>query len=145
MGLREQLQKDKLQAMKSKEGTKVSAITAVMTKVIIAEKSGNYELPLNDEIIQTLIQKEIKELQESMSFYAATDTQYLTMSEQVEVLKTYLPQPYTDLEVESMVTGYLAATEETNKGKVIGAIAKMVGNRFDKSKIKGIVEKVLNQ
>jgi uncharacterized protein YqeY len=80
-----------------------------------------------------------------MSYYAATDTQYLTMSEQIEVLKTYLPQSYTDLEVESMVVGYLAATEETNKGKVIGAIAKMVGTRFDKSKIKGIVEKVLNQ
>jgi uncharacterized protein YqeY len=143
--LKEQLQKDKLNAMKSKESAKVSAITAVMTKVIVAEKSGNYELPLADETIQTLIQKEIKELQESMSYYAATDTQYLTMSEQVEVLKTYLPQSYTDLEVESMVVGYLAATEETNKGKVIGAIAKMVGNRFDKSKIKGIVEKVLNQ
>ena len=143
--LKEQLQKDKLYAMKNKESAKVSAITAVMTKIIVAEKSGNYELPLSDEIIQTLIQKEIKELQESMSFYAATDTQYLTMSEQVEVLKTYLPQPYTELEVESMVVGYLAATAETNKGKVIGAIAKMVGNRFDKSKIKGIVEKVLNQ
>lgn len=143
--LKEQLQKDKLNAMKNKESAKVSAITAVMTKVIVAEKSGNYELPLSDEIIQNAIQKEIKELQESMGFYAATDTQYLTMSKQVEVLKTYLPQPYTDLEVESMVAGYLAVTEETNKGKVIGAIVKMVGNRFDKSKIKGIVEKVLNQ
>lgn len=143
--LKEQLQKDKLAAMKNKESAKVSAITAVMTKIIVVEKSGNYELPLADETIQTLIQKEIKELQESMSYYAATDTQYLTMSKQVEVLKTYLPQSYTDLEVESMVVGYLAATEETNKGKVIGAIAKMVGNRFDKSKIKGIVEKVLNQ
>ena len=143
--LKEQLQKDKLNAMKNKESAKVSAITAVMTKVIVAEKSGNYELPLTDEIIQTLIQKEIKELQESMSYYAAGSTQYLTMQEQIEELTEYLPQPYTDFEVESMVVGYLAATEETNKGKVIGAIAKMVGNRFDKSKIKGIVEKVLNQ
>ena len=143
--LKEQLQKDKLAAMKNKESAKVSAITAVMTKVIVAEKSGNYELPLADETIQTLIQKEIKELQESMSYYAAGSTQYLTIQEQIEELTEYLPQLYTDLEVESMVTGYLAATEETNKGKVIGAIAKMVGNRFDKSKIKGIVEKVLNQ
>ena len=141
--LKEQLQKDKLAAMKNKESAKVSAITAVMTKVIVAEKSGNYELPLADEIIQTLVQKEIKELQESMSYYAATDTQYLTMSEQVEVLKTYLPQPYTELEVESMIVGYIAATEETNAGKITGAIAKMVGTRFDKKLIKGIVERVL--
>ena len=143
--LKEQLQKDKLIAMKNKDSAKASAITAVMTKVIVAEKSGNYELPLADETIQTLIQKEIKELQESMSYYAAGSSQYLTMQEQIEELTAYLPQPYTELEVESMITGYLVATEETNKGKVIGAIAKMVGNRFDKSKIKGIVEKVLNQ
>jgi uncharacterized protein YqeY len=143
--LKEQLQKDKLNAMKNKESAKVSAITAVMTKVIVAEKSGNYELPLTDETIQTLIQKEIKELQESMSYYAATDIQYLTMSEQVEVLKTYLPQPYTELEVESMIVGYITATEETNAGKITGAIAKMVGTRFDKKLIKGIVERVLKE
>ena len=31
---------------------------------------------------------------------------------------------------------------ETNKGKITGAIAKMVGNRFDKKLIKGIVEQI---
>jgi uncharacterized protein YqeY len=143
MGLRETLQKDKLAAMKAKEGAKVSALTAVMTKVIVAEKSGNYELPLSDEIIQTLIQKEISEIQDSMSFYKMFDTHYQIMNKQIEILKTYLPQPYTELEVESMIVGYITATEETNAGKITGAIAKMVGTRFDKKLIKGIVERVL--
>jgi uncharacterized protein YqeY len=62
---------------------------------------------------------------------------------QIEELEQYLPQMLTELEVESMITGYVAATEEANKGKITGAIAKMVGNRFDKSKIKGIVDRVV--
>lgn len=141
--LREDLQKNKLQAMKAKEGYKVSAISAVMTKVIVAEKSGSYTLPLSDEIIQTLIQKEIKENEDSRSFYKETDTQYQSLTEQIEYLKTYLPQPFKTYEVESMIYGYIAATDETNAGKITGAIAKMVGTRFDKKLIKGLVEKVL--
>lgn len=141
--LKEDLQKNKLQAMKAKEGYKVSAISAVMTKVIVAEKSGSYTLPLSDEIIQTLIQKEIKENEDSRSFYKETDTQYQNLTEQIEYLKTYLPQPFKEYEVESMIYGYIAATDETNAGKITGAIAKMVGTRFDKKLIKGLVEKVL--
>jgi uncharacterized protein YqeY len=143
MGLRETLQKNKLVAMKEKNGIAVSAITAVMTKIIVAEKSGSYELPLSDEFIQGLIQKEIKECEDSRSFYKETDTQYENLTNQIEYLKTYLPQPYTELEVESMIVGYITATEETNAGKITGAIAKMVGTRFDKKLITGIVERVL--
>jgi uncharacterized protein YqeY len=143
MGLRETLQKNKLMAMKEKNGIAVSAITAAMTKVIVAEKSGSCELPLSDDFIQGLIQKEIKECEDSRSFYKETDTQYENLTNQIEYLKTYLPQPYTELEVESMIVGYIAATEETNAGKITGAIAKMVGTRFDKKLIKGIVERVL--
>lgn len=141
--LREDLQKNKLQAMKAKEGYKVSAISAVMTKVIVAEKSGSYTLPLSDEIIQTLIQKEIKENEDSKSFYKETDIQYQNLTEQIEYLKTYLPKPFEAYEVESMIYGYIAATDEKNVGKITGAIAKMVGTRFDKKLIKGLVEKVL--
>ena len=49
----------------------------------------------------------------------------------------------TELEVESMILGYIAATEETNVGKITGAMAKAVGSRFDKKLIKGIVERVV--
>jgi uncharacterized protein YqeY len=56
-----------------------------------------------------------------------------------------LPQALTELEVESMILGYIAATEETNVGKITGAMAKAVGNRFDKKLIKGIVEKVMKE
>ena len=57
------------QAMKSRDPLLKSAYGNVIAKAMVAEKSGNYELPLADSVIETLIAKEIKELEETRSFY----------------------------------------------------------------------------
>jgi uncharacterized protein YqeY len=131
------------EAMKARNPLLKSAYGNVIAKSLVAEKSGNYSLPLEDDVIETLIAKEIKELEETRSFYHPNDDKYEDISVQIAELNQYLPKALTELEVESMILGYVAATEETNKGKITGAIAKMVGNRFDKKLIKGIVDKVL--
>ena len=131
------------QAMKSRDPLLKSAYGNVIAKAMVAEKSGNYELPLADSVIETLIAKEIKELEETRSFYKPIDDKYEEISVQIGELNQYLPKALTELEVESMILGYVATSGETNKGKITGAIAKMVGNRFDKKLIKGIVDKVV--
>lgn len=133
------------QAMKLRDPLLKSAYGNILAKMGIAEKSGNYELPLADSIVESLIAKEIKELEETRSFYKPTDDKYEEISVQIGELNQYLPQALTELEVESMILGYIAATEETNIGKITGAMAKTVGNRFDKKLIKGIVEKVMKE
>jgi uncharacterized protein YqeY len=133
------------QAMKSRDPLLKSAYGNVIAKIMVAEKSGNYQLPLEDSVIESLIVKEIKELEETRSFYNPLDDKYEEISVQIGELNQYLPQALTELEVESMIAGYLAATGETNAGKVTGAMAKAVGNRFDKKLIKGIVEKVMKE
>jgi uncharacterized protein YqeY len=133
------------QAMKSRDPLLKSAYGNVIAKIMVAEKSGNYQLPLEDSVIESLIVKEIKELEETRSFYKPIDDKYEEISVQIGELNQYLPQALTELEVESMILGYIAATEETNVGKITGAMAKAVGNRFDKKLIKGIVEKIMKE
>lgn len=133
------------EAMKSRDPLLKSAYGNVIAKIMVAEKSGNYQLPLEDSVIESLIAKEIKELEETRSFYKPIDDKYEEISVQIGELNQYLPQALTELEVESMIFGYIAATEETNVGKITGAMAKAVGNRFDKKLIKGIVEKVMKE
>ena len=133
------------QAMKSRDPLLKSAYGNVIAKIMVAEKSGNYQLPLEDSVIESLIVKEIKELEETRSFYSPLDDKYEEISVQIGELNQYLPQALTELEVESMILGYIAATGETNAGKVTGAMAKAVGNRFDKKLIKGLVEKVMKE
>ena len=145
MMLYEVIKNKHTEAMKSRNTLLKSAYGNVLAKIMVAEKSGNYKLPLEDSVIETLIVKEIKELEETRSFYNPIDDKYEDISIQIAELNQYLPKALTELEVESMIEGYVAATEETNIGKITGAIAKMVGSRFDKKLIKGIVEKVMKE
>ena len=130
------------QAMKMRDPLLKSAYGNVLAKIMVAEKSGNYPLPLADSIIEGLIIKEIKELGETRSFYKPTDNKYEEISIQINELNQYLPQPLNEFEVKNMILEYMKTSGETNKGKITGAIAKMVGNRFDKKLIKGIVEQI---
>lgn len=131
------------EAMKMRDSLLKSAYGNVLAKIMVAEKSGNYQLPLADSIVEGLIVKEVKELEETRSFYNPADDKYEDISVQIAELNQYLPKALTELEVEGMILDYVAASGETNKGKITGAIAKMVGNRFDKKLIKGIVERVV--
>ena len=132
-------------AMKARDEVLKPAYGNVLAKIVVAEKSGKYSLPLEDTIIEGLIQKEVKELTETKAGFlaAARADEAVKLQMQINELEQYLPKMLTELEVESMIAGYVAASGETNKGKITGAIAKMVGNRFDKSKIKSIVDRVV--
>ena len=143
--LQEVIKKKHIEAMKAHNMLLKSAYGNVIAKITIAEKSGKYALPLADEVIEGLIQKEVKELNETaqgfISVQRLADAGNLQI--QIEELEQYLPKMFTELEVESMIAGYVATSGETNKGKITGAIAKMVGNRFDKKLIKSIVDRVV--
>lgn len=143
MMLYEVIKNKHMEAMKSRDPLLKSAYGNVLAKIMVAEKSGNYSLPLEDSVVESLIVKEIKELEETRSFYKPSDDKYENISIQIAELNQYLPKALTELEVESMILGYVATSGETNKGKITGAIAKMVGNRFDKKLIKGIVDRVV--
>lgn len=132
-------------AMKARDTVLKSAYGNVLAKIAVTEKSGKYALPLEDTIIEGLIQKEVKELAETKAGFlaAARVDEAIKLQMQIDELEQYLPKMLTELEVESMIAGYVAASGETNKGKITGAIAKMVGNRFDKKLIKSIVDRVV--
>lgn len=143
--LYEVIKQKHIEAMKHKDALLKSAYGNVIAKILVAEKSGNYALPLEDSVIESLIVKEIKELEETRSFYQPSDDKYEDISVQIGELNQYLPKALTELEVESMILGYVATSGETNVGKITGVMAKAVGNRFDKKLIKGIVEKVMKE
>ena len=125
-----------------KAGNKVlrTAYEQVKTKVLNEEKSGKYSLPISDEVVQNCIQKVIGELKEAQTYYKPETEEYTNFNIQLEELKQYMPEPLTEAEVIEMIKQ--AKEVESNLGKVIGIVAKQVGNRFDKSKIAGMVKNV---
>jgi uncharacterized protein YqeY len=109
-------------------------------RILVAEKSGQFELPLTDEQITNLIVKECKEREELLSIYKPDDEQYVLAKYIVEELTQYLPKQISEEEVIEIIKR-LKETE-TNPGKLIGLTVKEVGNRFDKSKIAQLVKNI---
>lgn len=140
MSLKEIINQKFIEAFKARDRDRKQAYEMVKAKILIAEKSGLYELPLTDEQITNLIIKEIKEREDVLQFYKPEDEAYKTAIFIMEELGQYLPKQMTEEEVVAIIKRIKET--EPNIGKVIGLTVKEVGNRFDKSKIAALVKSV---
>ena len=127
-------------AFKAKDEVKRSIYEALKQRFMIAEKSGQYTLPLTDEQIVNLIIKEYKEREDLLTIYKPEDEAYTTAQTFLTELKEYLPKQMSEEEVIEIIKRIKQT--ETNMGKVIGLTVKEVGNTFDKSKIVALVKSV---
>ena len=128
------------EAFKARDVAKRSAYEFMKQRIMIAEKSGQVELPLTDDYITGLIVKEIKEREDVLQFYKPEDEQYQTVTAVIAELTQYLPKAMSEDEVITIIRRIKET--EPNLGKVIGLTVKEVGNRFDKSKIAALVKQV---
>ena len=140
MSLKETINQKFIEAFKARDKDRKQAYEMVKAKILIAEKSGLYELPLTDEQVTNLIIKEIKEREDVLQFYKPEDDAYKTAIFIMEELEQYLPKQMTEEEVVTIIKRIKET--EPNMGKVIGLTVKEVGNRFDKSKIAALVKSV---
>ena len=127
-------------AFKAKDEVKRSIYEALKQRIMIAEKSGQYTLPLTDEQIVNLIIKEYKEREDLLTIYKPEDEAYAVAKAFLTELKEYLPKQMSEKEVIEIIKRIKQT--ETNMGKVIGLTVKEVGNAFDKSKIAALVKSV---
>lgn len=128
------------EAFKNRDINKRTAYELIKQRILVAEKSGQFELPLSDEQITNLIIKEVKERQDVLTFYKPTDEIYITAKAVIDELEQYLPKQMSEEEVITIIKR-LKETE-SNVGKLIGLTVKEVGNQFDKSKIAALVRSI---
>ena len=140
MGLKEIIQEKWKEAFKAKDSEKRFAYEMLKQRIMVAEKSGQFELPLTDEHITNLIIKEYKEREDLLTVYKEGDSEYTMSLATMKELEQYLPKQMSEEEVIAIIKR-LKETEP-NMGKLIGLTVKEVGNRFDKSKIAPLVKSV---
>ena len=128
------------EAFKARDTIKRTAFEYLKQRIMTAEKSGQYALPLTDEIVQNLIVKEYKERQGILAFYKETDSEYQETISIMNVLEEFLPKQMSEDEIIEIIKRIKET--ETNIGKVIGLVVKEVGNCFDKAKIAGLVKQL---
>lgn len=144
--LKEQLQEDWKQALKSGNKFKANTISMVRSSVLLEEKNNGKELN-NDDIIAVLA-KEVKQRREALLEFEKGHRQDLVEEAQseVEILLSYLPQQLSVKEIKDFVNQAVEKVGANNikdMGKVMGIIVPKLKGRADGKLVSEAVKEVL--
>ena len=147
MALRERFTDDVKTAMKAGDRPRLSTLrliqAALKDKDIEARGVGKGPIP-EDEIL-ALLQKMLKQRQESIAIYDGNARPELAAGEraEAEVISGFLPQPLTDEETAAAVEAAIAGTGATSvkdMGKVIVRLRAEHAGRMDFGRASGLVK-----
>ena len=153
MSLREKIETDYKNALKSKDKNKISTyrlILAGIKDVDINNRSGSEKKETNDEDIKKLLKKMIKQRSESIEVYKKNNRKDLLEIEQGEVfvLSEYLPKQLSEEDTKKICSEIIAssgASSIRDMGKVMGELKKNHADSIDFSKAGAILKELLNK
>ncbi len=148
MSLRDTLQADLVAAMKAGDDVKKTTLRAVMTSIKTAETSGGAN-ELDNAAIEKLIATEVKQRTEAAEIYEEAGEAERAANEVAErtVLQSYLPEPLSAEELESLVTSVIEEGGYESKkdmGAAIKGVMAKAGGRADGKSVSAIVGRLLN-
>jgi uncharacterized protein YqeY len=138
-------------AMRAKEERKLSTLRMVNSTIKNADidARGQSKPPLSDGDILSLLQKMIKQRQESVELYDKGGRAELAAQEREEIaiITAYLPQQMSEEETKAAIAAEITATGAAgmkDMGKVIAALRAKYAGQMDFGKASGLVKAALN-
>jgi uncharacterized protein YqeY len=148
--LRDDINNAVKEAMKAKDERKLSTLRMVNSTIKNAdiEARGQGKPPLADGDLLGVLQKMIKQRQESVELYEKGNREELAAQERAEiaVISAYLPKQMSDDDVKAAVAAVIAETGASgikDMGKVIGALKAKYAGQMDFGKASGVVKATL--
>ena len=153
MPLREKIDTDYKNALKSKDKIQISTYRLILSGIKdldIVNRSGSNKKETNDEDIKKLLKKMIKQRSESIEVYKKNNRQDLLEVEEKEseILSGYLPKQLSDEETKKIceeTIGKLNASSIKDMGKVMGELKKNYSDNVDFSKAGTLLKDLLNK
>jgi uncharacterized protein YqeY len=137
-------------AMKAGDARRVSTLRLVNAafKNADIEARGQGKGPLGEEDMLGLLQKMIKQRNESVELYDKGGRAELAQQEREEIaiISSYLPQQMSEDEVKAAITAAIndtGAAGMKDMGKVIGALKAKFAGKMDFAKASGLVKAML--
>ncbi|MBX9820477.1 GatB/YqeY domain-containing protein [Afipia birgiae] len=137
-------------AMRAKDERKLSTLRMINSSLKNAdiEARGQSKPPLSDEDILGLLQKMIKQRQESVELYDKGGRPELAAQEREEiaVISAYLPKQMSEDEVKAAIAAVVSETGAASMkdmGKVIAALKAKYAGQMDFGKASGLVKAAL--
>lgn len=145
MGLKETLQQDLHNAMRTHDERRKLALRLVLTAVQLAEVEQG---PLSDEQVLELIRREVKRREEALELVLLSGRQDLLAQDkaELEILRAYLPQALSADEIQELARAAIAevgAASPADLGKVMKVLMPQVKGRADGQLVNQIVRTLL--
>ena len=153
MSLRDKIEADYKNALKSKDKNKISTYRLILAGIKdqdIINRSGSEKKETDDEDVKKLLKKMIKQRSESIDVYKKNNRNDLLEIEEgeVTVLSEYLPKQLNDEETKNICSEIINSTGAASikdMGKVMGELKKKHSDTIDFSKAGAIIKELLNK
>lgn len=144
MSLKEQITEDMKTAMRAKDSARLGTIR--LLQAAMKQKEVDERVELDDMAVISIVDKMIKQRNDSIAAYEKAGREDLLAIEkaEIEVIKVYLPQRMTEQEVIDAVAAIvseLGAKAPGDLGRVIGAAKAKLAGKADM----GMVSKAAKQ
>ena len=152
MSLREKIESDYKNALKSKDKNRISTYRLILSGIKdldINNRSGPNKKETDDEDIKKLLKKMIKQRSESIEVYKKNNRNDLLEIEEneVNVLSEYLPKQMSEEETISICKQIIEKTGANSikeMGKVMGELKQNYSDTIDFSKAGALIKELLS-
>ena len=147
MELKDRIKNDIKEAMRAKDTAKRDTLRNLNAAIKQIEVDERREL--SDADVEAVLMKYAKQREDAKTQFADAGRDDLVAKEDAElaIVKSYLPEPLSDTELESILKEVISETGAASMkdmGKVMGAAKARVGSRADGGRINKIVKQMLS-
>jgi len=153
MSLKETIETEYKNALKSKDKVKISTYRLILSSIKdldISNRSGPNKKETDDEDIKKLFKKMVKQRAESIDIYKKNNRSDLLEVEQNEynIISSFLPKQLSEEDTKKIceeTISSLGATSIKDMGKVMGELKKKYADEIDFSKAGVLLKQLLNK
>ena len=153
MSLKEIIETEYKNALKSKDKTKISTYRLILSSIKdldISNRSGPNKKETDDDDIKKLFKKMVKQRAESIEIYKKNNRADLLEVEQNEydILTSFLPKQLGEEDTKKIcneIISKIGANSIKDMGKVMSELKKQYADEIDFAKAGSIIKELLNK
>ena len=148
MGLKEKLQTDLTQAIRSRDELQSGTIRMLLAAITNEEVAGKAAKVLSDAEIITVLSREAKKRREAVEAYTQAKREDLANKEKAEaaVIAQYLPEQLSEDEIKKLIQEAIASTGATGPsgmGLVMKQLQPKIAGKADGGFVSALVKAAL--
>jgi uncharacterized protein YqeY len=152
MSLKDTIETEYKNALKSKDKTKISTYRLILSSIKdldISNRSGPNKKETDDDDIKKLLKKMVKQRAESIEIYKKNNRNDLLEIEQneYEIITNFLPKQLSEEDTKKIceeIIAKLGANSIKDMGKVMGALKQQYPDDLDFAKAGTLLKQLLN-